>query len=294
MGRQWPASVVNALRCLSALVGLMALGTLLTIVFQDALIESWAEGNPGASEILREGGIEALKASSIALPAFVPVVVVMFIVLLGLLAVLRVFLREGYEWARLSLAAVALLIGLAAGLIAFRESPPLVFVVSASSRWWSTSPSSPARPPRHHGVHPRLLAGHHDVPGRRRRSEPSVHQSRLALLTRCRAVRGTVLVVEHVFDSIRRGRPRPRSPPGRSGVEEPVKVARDASVRRPRGGPQGPRGEPEQFLWRGKLWKVRAVLAHWVETGSWWQSADARAVLGTDRHRHIAWSRKAR
>ena len=129
MGRQWPASVVNALRCLTALVVLMALGTLLTIVFQDALIESWAEGNPGASEILDEGGIEALKASSIALPAFVPVVVVMFIVLLGLLAVLRVFLREGYEWARLSLAAVGLLIGLAAGLIAFRESPPLVFVV---------------------------------------------------------------------------------------------------------------------------------------------------------------------
>lgn len=39
---------------------------------------------------------------------------------------------------------------------------------------------------------------------------------------------------------------------------------------------------PEQFLWRGRLWKVRAVLAHWVETGSWWQSGDARAVLGTD------------
>jgi hypothetical protein len=129
MGRQWQASVVNALRCLTALVGLMAVGTLLTIVFQDALIESWAEGNPGASEILDEGGIEALKASSIALPAFVPVVVVMFIVLLGLLAVLRVFFREGYEWARLSLVAVGLLIGLAAGLIAFRESPPVVFVV---------------------------------------------------------------------------------------------------------------------------------------------------------------------
>jgi hypothetical protein len=39
---------------------------------------------------------------------------------------------------------------------------------------------------------------------------------------------------------------------------------------------------PAQFLWRGKLWKVRAVLAHWVETGSWWQSADARAAIGTD------------
>ena len=33
------------------------------------------------------------------------------------------------------------------------------------------------------------------------------------------------------------------------------------------------RGGPEQFLWRGRLWKVRAVLAHWVETGPWWQSA---------------------
>lgn len=28
---------------------------------------------------------------------------------------------------------------------------------------------------------------------------------------------------------------------------------------------------PEQFLWHGRLWKVRAVLAHWVETGPWWR-----------------------
>jgi hypothetical protein len=39
---------------------------------------------------------------------------------------------------------------------------------------------------------------------------------------------------------------------------------------------------PEQFLWRGRLWKVRAVLAHWVETGSWWQSGSARAVIGSE------------
>ena len=45
------------------------------------------------------------------------------------------------------------------------------------------------------------------------------------------------------------------------------------------------RGEtegPDQFLWRGRLWKVRAVLAHWVETGPWWQSAGVRAVVGSD------------
>ena len=39
---------------------------------------------------------------------------------------------------------------------------------------------------------------------------------------------------------------------------------------------------PEQFLWRGRLWKVRAVIAHWVETGPWWQSGGARAVIGSD------------
>ena len=38
---------------------------------------------------------------------------------------------------------------------------------------------------------------------------------------------------------------------------------------------------PEQFLWRGRLWKVRAVLAHWVETGPWWQSGVGRPV-GSD------------
>ncbi len=39
---------------------------------------------------------------------------------------------------------------------------------------------------------------------------------------------------------------------------------------------------PEQFLWRGRLWKVRAVLAHWVETTPWWQSAGVRAVIGSE------------
>ena len=39
---------------------------------------------------------------------------------------------------------------------------------------------------------------------------------------------------------------------------------------------------PEQFLWHGRLWKVRGVLAHWVETGPWWQSSGVRAVIGSD------------
>ena len=39
---------------------------------------------------------------------------------------------------------------------------------------------------------------------------------------------------------------------------------------------------PEQFVWRGRLWKVHAVLAQWVETGPWWQSSGVHAVLGSD------------
>lgn len=40
--------------------------------------------------------------------------------------------------------------------------------------------------------------------------------------------------------------------------------------------------EPTQFLWRGRLWKVRSVLARWVETPPWWPTAarEAAAVEG--------------
>lgn len=30
--------------------------------------------------------------------------------------------------------------------------------------------------------------------------------------------------------------------------------------------------DPTEFLWRGRFYAVREVLAHWVETGAWWQS----------------------
>lgn len=43
--------------------------------------------------------------------------------------------------------------------------------------------------------------------------------------------------------------------------------------------------DPDQFLWRGRLWQVREVVAHWVETGAWWarRTADQSAgVVETD------------
>jgi hypothetical protein len=59
--------------------------------------------------------------------------------------------------------------------------------------------------------------------------------------------------------------------------DDPVEVRRGMVD-----GPGGTQEGPEQFLWRGRLWKVRDVVAHWVETGPWWQSAGVHAVLGAD------------
>jgi hypothetical protein len=41
--------------------------------------------------------------------------------------------------------------------------------------------------------------------------------------------------------------------------------------------------DPAEFLWRGRFYAVREVLARWVETGAWWQAArapEAAAVGG--------------
>ena len=39
--------------------------------------------------------------------------------------------------------------------------------------------------------------------------------------------------------------------------------------------------EPSAFLWRGRLYAGRGVLAHWVETGSWWQVAEPARTGGS-------------
>ncbi|MFC7362923.1 DUF6504 family protein [Nocardioides astragali] len=43
---------------------------------------------------------------------------------------------------------------------------------------------------------------------------------------------------------------------------------------------RGEAEDPDQFLWRGRLWKVRAVVAHWVETGPWWQATSGDVQRG--------------
>jgi hypothetical protein len=34
---------------------------------------------------------------------------------------------------------------------------------------------------------------------------------------------------------------------------------------------------PDQFLWRGRLWRVCSIQSHWTETAAWWE----RGIIGT-------------
>jgi Domain of unknown function (DUF6504) len=48
-------------------------------------------------------------------------------------------------------------------------------------------------------------------------------------------------------------------------------------------------GQPSQFLWRGRLYVVRAVMAHWIESSPWWGGA-RRALEGAiPAHEHEVW-----
>jgi hypothetical protein len=40
--------------------------------------------------------------------------------------------------------------------------------------------------------------------------------------------------------------------------------------------------DPAEFLWRGRFYAVRAVLARWVETGAWWQAQAVPSVGAVD------------
>ncbi|WP_205474654.1 hypothetical protein [Nocardioides sp. SYSU D00038] len=124
-----PTSVTRAIQLHWLLVGLGLLVTVLTVVREDALIRSWAEGNSRETrELLASGGVEAVRASSVTPPAFIPVAVVLFIVCALLVWVLLAFFGNGYGWARWSLA--TLVFGVVVCSVAgIRTDPPAMFVV---------------------------------------------------------------------------------------------------------------------------------------------------------------------
>lgn len=109
-----PDSITRAIWLVRGLVAVGAVVTVLVVVFWDQLVAAWSAGHP--------------PGSSIQQPVFVPVVIVSYLTIGGLLLTLLPFLRGGHDWARWSLVATVVLIVLAT-VGGLRTSPPTVFVL---------------------------------------------------------------------------------------------------------------------------------------------------------------------
>jgi hypothetical protein len=68
---------------------------------------------------------------------------------------------------------------------------------------------------------------------------------------------------------------------------DPIDVRRAGEV--PAAEPPEAAGRPAQFLWRGRLYVVREVIAHWIESTAWW-GGSRRALEGAiPPHEHEVW-----
>ncbi|MEJ7834173.1 MAG: hypothetical protein WKF79_14745 [Nocardioides sp.] len=110
---QQPTSVVRAVWLLLALVVLGAVTSVLFVVFRDEMA-AWSVG------YREETGVKA--------PALVPVALVLYVTMAGLILTLLQFLRGAHGWARWSLIVLVALVALAT-LGGLRTGPPTVFVV---------------------------------------------------------------------------------------------------------------------------------------------------------------------
>ncbi|MFL6238074.1 MAG: DUF6504 family protein [Actinomycetes bacterium] len=51
---------------------------------------------------------------------------------------------------------------------------------------------------------------------------------------------------------------------------------------------------PTEFVWRGRIYSVRAVLGHWMEAGGWWARAVPHRGGGLDEGEQEIWRVEAR
>ncbi|MCW2767151.1 MAG: hypothetical protein JWO11_3110 [Nocardioides sp.] len=124
-----PVSVTRATQVLTALVALSGVTALLTVLLNDQVIRAWARGHSvGTRSELRSGGLDAVKHGAIQVPNFAAPAISLFVVFAALAWVLVIFIRAGHEWARLTLAALIVLMAIATGS-GMRTSPPTVFLV---------------------------------------------------------------------------------------------------------------------------------------------------------------------
>ena len=123
-----PSSVTYAIRMHSLLVLTGAVAVVLTIVLNDELIRSWAEGRSDIRRVLETQGLEAVKNGAVRPPAFIAPSITLFVVIALLFWMLLLFFANGNNWARLALTALLFFAAVAA-VAGIRTGPPAIFVV---------------------------------------------------------------------------------------------------------------------------------------------------------------------
>ena len=270
------------------------------------MVGAWADRHHvGAREAFAQGGRAELERAGFAPPSFLPVAATMLVVGAMLVWVLAVFLRLGYRWGQLGLSALMLACGVREHRARVRARPTAGLrrrrrrLVAGRGRGRCSACGTATPGPTCVGP---WVGGPGADDGVRRRREAHrrsgdpappdrvLPRSRRPLV-RCRWG-GVPFSCSNIcsITPVRGGRPRPPSVPGpgSTGVDREWRRGEGSDMRQyddpveTRMGQVSGMEAPEQFLWRGRLWKVRAVLAHWVETGPWWQSGGARAVIGSD------------
>lgn len=69
-------------------------------------------------------------------------------------------------------------------------------------------------------------------------------------------------------------------------VEEAIEVRVGAWRTAAEGGGPGS-GAPEQFLWRGRLYRVTEIVDHWQERRPWWRAAAERPLAQVPLARQV-------
>lgn len=127
-----PIELTYALRALAALVVVGGVTVVLVVLLRDSLAEAWAQGNAATRDLLKDGGIDAVRAGTVKPPHFVAPAITLYVVMVGLLWVLSEFLRNGFEWGRIGI--TVLLLGSAiASIGAILTAPPMLFVVCTAA-----------------------------------------------------------------------------------------------------------------------------------------------------------------
>lgn len=127
-----PREMSWAIRMIIGLIVFSAVVVVVMVLRSDDLIRAWAEGNASAKRILETEGLDALinppNDNRVSAPAFIAPAITLFGVMASMLGVLAVFLRNGFEWARITITFLVF-ISAVASVGGILTGPPVVISV---------------------------------------------------------------------------------------------------------------------------------------------------------------------